>query len=402
MPARGDPDNVVVAAVHRWDDLTVAVGRSEIHAAFVGTYPPTRCGIATFTRALAEAWIERAHGPVDVVRVMDDDDVPDRDPLVSHRWRGAGSDAVRAAAAAASRADIVILQHEYGIYPGDDGGAVVAFVDRLTAPCVVVLHTVVAAPTVRQRSIAERLAARAATVVVQSQSASARLMATTGIDPRRIAVIPHGAPHVVRAPTPSGAGARELLTWGLLGPGKGIEHALRAVAELRDIVPGPHYTVAGQTHPKVRAREQESYRASLLALTRELGIEHMVTFDDRYRTTEEVVAMICAADVAILPYDSRDQVTSGVLVEALAAGCPVVATAFPHAVELLAGGAGITVPHEDPHAMARALRAILTQPRVLGALRSQAAAIGAELDWGVVADRYAQLADAVTHRTTAA
>jgi glycosyltransferase involved in cell wall biosynthesis len=370
--------------------------------ALVGTYPPTRCGIATFTRALADAWTAGGHGPAHIVRVMGDDDVLDHDSRVIHRWRCPGTEAIQAAAAAASRADVVVVQHEYGIYRGDDGGDVVELVARLRAPCVVVLHTAVAAPTARQRLILEQLASRADALVVQSHSALERVVATTAIAERRITVIPHGAAHVARGPEPAGDGGREVLTWGLLGPGKGIEHAIRAVAELRDIVPRPHYTVAGETHPKVRARDGEAYRDGLIALSRQLGIERMVTFDDRYRTTEEVLAMICAADIALLPYDSRDQVTSGVLVEALAAGCPVIATAFPHAVEMLASGAGMTVPHEDPGALARALRTVVTRPRLLAALRRQAEAIGGGLDWGVVADRYAQLADAVTHRMTAA
>lgn len=391
-----------MVALDRWDDTTRVRSRGEIRVVLVGTYPPTRCGIATFTRALAHAWIDRSHGRAEIVRVMGEGDALDHDPLVIHRWRHGGIDASRAAAAAASRGDVALVQHEYGIYRGEDGSDVVAFVEALTVPCLVVLHTAIAEPSTRQRTILERLAARADAVVVQSRSALDRVVATTAIDPRRIAVIPHGAVHVVRGPNQRADGGRELLTWGLLGPGKGIEHAIRAVAELRDIVPCPHYTVAGETHPKVRARYDESYRDGLRVLTRDLGIEHMVTFDDRYRTTDDVLAMICAADVALLPYDSRDQVTSGVLVEALAAGCPVIATAFPHAIEMLGDGAGMIVPHEDPAAMARALRAVLTRPRVLAALRQQAVAIGAPLDWGVVADRYAQLADVVAHRMTAA
>ena len=153
-----------------------------------------------------------------------------------------------------------------------------------------------------------------------------------------------------------------VLTWGLLGPGKGLEWGIAAMAQLTDLVPTPHYLIAGEIHPKVLARDGDVYRQQLRRQAEDLGVGHMVSFDSSYRPTEELTRLIATAQVVLLPYDSTEQVTSGVLIEAVAVGRPVVATRFPHAVELLTDGVGITVPHKDPTAMAAALRQVLTDP----------------------------------------
>ncbi len=138
-----------------------------------------------------------------------------------------------------------------------------------------------------------------------------------------------------------------MLTWGLLGPGKGIEWAIDALSELSDLQPQPEYVIAGATHPKVRERHGEEYRDMLVDRAARSGSAPHVSFDDTYRDLVSLTELIHSADLVVLPYDSRDQVTSGVLVDAVAAGRPVVSTAFPHAVELLASGAGIVVPQRD-------------------------------------------------------
>ena len=186
-----------------------------------------------------------------------------------------------------------------------------------------------------------------------------------------------------------------ILSWGLLGPGKGIEHAIEALAELRDLEPSPRYVVLGQTHPNIVRRSGEAYRESLQALAAERGVEDLIEFDDAYRDTADVLAEIRNSDVVLLPYLSRDQVVSGVLVEAIASGKPVVATAFPHAVELLAAGSGIVVPHEDPGAIASALRTLLTDRVAAAVAGAVARRQAASLTWETVAGQYAELASGV-------
>jgi glycosyltransferase involved in cell wall biosynthesis len=184
-----------------------------------------------------------------------------------------------------------------------------------------------------------------------------------------------------------------LLTWGLLGPGKGIEWALRALALLRGSTPAPIYTVSGRTHPKVLEQFGDAYRNSLKALADALGVTEDVVWRDEYLDEAALSRLIRSADVVVLPYDSTDQVTSGVLIEAVAAGKPVVATCFPHAVELLSGGVGLLVPHRDPVAIAQALRTVLTRPDIAASMSFAAAATSPALRWSVVAEQYRQLAE---------
>jgi glycosyltransferase involved in cell wall biosynthesis len=139
-----------------------------------------------------------------------------------------------------------------------------------------------------------------------------------------------------------------VLTWGLIGPGKGIEWAIAALGQLRDLRPTPRYLVAGRTHPKVLAEQGESYRAYLRRQARRFGVADLVEFDPAYRTATALTALLRQADMVLLPYDSTVKVSFGVLVEAVAAGRPVIATGFLQARELLAGGGGLVVLHRDP------------------------------------------------------
>jgi glycosyltransferase involved in cell wall biosynthesis len=204
---------------------------------------------------------------------------------------------------------------------------------------------------------------------------------------RKVSVIPHGVPEWADTAPAHVTDRPSVVTWGLIGPGKGIEWGIRAMADLTDLVPRPTYRVAGQTHPKVLAQFGDAYRDSLNGLIDSLGLNDWVTLDDTYLGTRELAEFVQSADVVLLPYDSRNQVTSGVLVEALAAGKQVVATAFPHAVELLGEGAGTVVAHEDPGAIAGALRDLFTRAELPRAVTAPV-----KTGWPVVAAQYRALA----------
>jgi glycosyltransferase involved in cell wall biosynthesis len=268
-------------------------------------------------------------------------------------------------------------------------------------PAIVVLHTVLTDPTVRQREILEAVAARADAVVTMTAAARDRL-AGYAVDLAKVCIIAHGAPVMPRAEPAPRPAHLTILTWGLLGPGKGIEWGIEAMALLRDLRPMPHYVIAGQTHPKVLLHQGDIYRDRLHEQVRRAQLGPWVRFDGRYRGAVALADLVQAADVVLLPYDSTEQVTSGVLIEAVAAGKPVVATQFPHARELLAGGAGLVVPHRDPAAIAAALRSVLTHGEVLAAMASAAAATAPGLLWPAVAGRYRELAARLIRATVAA
>jgi polysaccharide biosynthesis protein PslF len=238
-----------------------------------------------------------------------------------------------------------------------------------------------------------------------TETAQQRLVSGFDVDHTIVTVIPHGAtvPAATRTRRRVVGGPARLLTWGLLGPGKGIEWAIDALSELDGMDPCPEYVVAGATHPKVRARHGEAYRDELVSRASASSAAARVVFDDTYRDLASLTELIASADLVVLPYDSRDQVTSGVLVDAIAAGRPVVSTAFPHAVELLASGAGIVVPQRDPVALGRAIRAVLTDARLEASMAAEARRLAPDLSWSAVAGRYAELGDRlVAARTSVA
>jgi glycosyltransferase involved in cell wall biosynthesis len=351
---------------------------------FLSTQPPTQCGLATFNAALAG----HLAGGEGLVRVTTDLDDQRPGPGVVHTWSDRDASGWRGAARALDSFDVAIVQHEYGIYPGTDGSDVLHVLRSLTAPSIVVLHTVLTRPSHGQRELLEQIAAAAGAVVTMTATARDRLVSGYAVDPGKVVVIPHGAAqhgsHTANA-------RPHLLTWGLIGPGKGIETALRALAELSDLDPSPTYTVAGKTHPKVLQQHGETYRHGLHLLGAQLGVSPSVRYDPVYRDDTALSELISSADVVLLPYDSHEQVTSGVLIEAVAAGVPVVATRFPHAVELLTRGPGLLVAHRKPAAMADAVRRILTEPGFAARLTGRGRT--PTLLWPAVAARYAALAD---------
>lgn len=364
--------------------------------AVVSTYPPTRCGLATFSSNLVSALAEQRPARRVGVVAIDDNRAP-RDKVVGNLTGGTEAE-ITAATTAINQFDTVIVQHEYGIFDGPDGASAVDLLTRTQTPTIAVLHTVLDRPSASQRRVLEQVVDASSAAVVMAQIARSRLIERYVVDASRVHVIPHGA-WPPTEPAPARRDDRPvLLTWGLLGPGKGIEHAIDALSHLRDLRPAPRYVIAGQTHPKVREQYGEAYREMLLARARDLGVDTMIEFQDRYFGRASLLQLIQGADVVVLPYESYEQVTSGVLVDALACGRPVVSTAFPHALEVCERGAGIAVRHNSAPALADALRRVLTDDQFAKRITKGAEHIGGELAWNVVAAQYAGLADRVTRR----
>jgi glycosyltransferase involved in cell wall biosynthesis len=364
--------------------------------ALLSTYPPTQCGLATFSAAL----FADLRGPGDeagVVRVLDEpgpgESAPRAAPEVVHSLVNGSGRSAAATVDVLNGFDVAIVQHEYGIYGGPDGQDLVPLLCALRVPIIVVLHTVLTHPTERQRAILEGVIDAASAVVTMTRTARTRLLDIYGTNPGKVCVIPHGSADNRVAVAPRAANRPPMaLTWGLLGPGKGIEHAIDAVALLRDRGLRVGYTIAGQTHPRVRARDGEAYRSALAARAIADGVADLVRFDARFLPVGALGGLIGAADVVLLPYDSIEQVTSGVLIEAVTAGKPVVSTSFPHAVEMLAGGAGLLVGRQDPTAIAGALDRVLTEPGLAAQMSRHAADLAPQLLWPAVARSYRDLA----------
>jgi glycosyltransferase involved in cell wall biosynthesis len=257
-------------------------------------------------------------------------------------------------------------------------------------PVIVTMHTVPLEPSLMQRAVFEALIESADVLVAMTEVAHDRCLMTFPVDPSKVFTVPHGAtvPRYVSMPPLYGT---SLLTWGLIGPGKGIEWVIDALAMLPDLRDTIRYTVAGETHPKVKANDGEAYRESLMRRVESLGLSSVVTFDDSYRSLDSLIDLVAQSTCVVLPYDSGDQITSGVLVDALSVGRPVIATEFPHARELLSDGAGIVVPHRDPVTLAQAIRRVATDRELVDEMVGHTLPIAREHRWSSVAARYVDL-----------
>jgi glycosyltransferase involved in cell wall biosynthesis len=354
----------------------------------VSTFPPTRCGIARFGSSLVEALssVDTAL-ELAVIRLLPDSGQSVSLGPVVMEIDPASSVSLRAAGRHLSKTDVAILQHEFGIYGGDEGESVLDLIKTIDAPKVAVLHTVLPQPTRHQASIIRALAQDALPVVL-CHSAARLLEKRYSVPPGKVAVIPHGA-HWSAQPANSQP-LRRLITWGLLGPGKGLERSLAAVARLRNIDPPIVYQIVGRTHPSVVARSGYRYRDMLESIVNDLGIGDLVDFVDRYVDDSELFDLVRRSDLVIVPYDNDHQVSSGVITEAIGMARPVVATRFPYAEEMLASGAGVVVDH-DEEVLAEAIRRLIEDPVAYRRASRAAKEESAELSWDRVAAQHSQL-----------
>ena len=324
---------------------------------------------------------------LDVVALVESNSATQEPEVIYEHLVGDSNSQDRAVEAVQAH-DVAVVQHEYGIYGGQDGEEVLDFVVQLDLPTVVILHTILKSPTPRQRMILEAIVDQSDSTVVLSRSALSRLASAYDVDQRKLLFIPHGAAQGLSGPRLKSGTRPLVMTWGLIGPGKGLETSIEAFAALGDIRPLPRYVILGNTHPKVYASQGDAYLLGLKAGASTLRLDGVVEFDGRHLDLDSLVVAIREADIILIPYESTDQVTSGVLVEAVAAGKPVISTAFPHAIEMLSTGAGTVVPHSDADAMSHALRNVLTNPKVATRMADVARSLAPELLWPAVAAKY--------------
>lgn len=373
------------------------IGVRNASIGFVSTYPPTVCGLASYTASLVSAIARdrRSRFGLGVIDLSDNSRRSTSPDVVFHHRVGDAS-SLATAARVLNTYDAVSIQHEFGIFGGTDGDEVIDLVSELTVPTAVTFHTVIDHPSDRQRAIVEYLSEHADRTVVMSRTASQRLIRRYGVDPDGIQVIPHGADARFAGPSLVAGDRPLVLTWGLIGPGKGLESVIEAFADLLDLDPRPRYLIAGATHPHVREADGESYRQGLVSQARRLGVQDMIEFDDRYLDATALARMVRSADLVVLPYESVEQVTSGVLVEAIAAAKPVIATQFPHAVELLSAGAGLTVPHGDAGALSAALRRLLTDRQLTSRMGREAQRLADGWYWPTIGRRFGTMMTAMS------
>lgn len=365
--------------------------------AVIGNYQPRQCGIATFTTDLAEAFAgEYPAITCDVLAVNDREEGYAYPSRVKFELAQDDEDSYRRAAdwLNVRGVDLVLLQHEYGIFGGPAGSHILTLLRQLRMPVVTTLHTILRAPNPEQRRVLEEIADRSERLVVMSRLGCELLQAIYRVPAGKIDLIPHGIPDVPFSDPDCCKGQFGLdgkltmLTFGLLSPNKGIEQVIAALPRILSRYPNFAYLVVGATHPHVKARDGEAYRDSLHDLARGLGVAQSVIFHDGFVGIEQLVNYISAADLYITPYLGREQIVSGTLAYTVGAGKAVISTPYSYAEELLADRRGVLVPFGDAEAIADTVLSLLDNGAERQALRQRAYRFGREMTWSNVARRY--------------
>ena len=377
----------------------LAAQNGVIRIAFVASAVPRRCGIATFTADLMAA-VKAADPAVRCIAAAIDE------PNATHaygpevRWRIRQGDkaSYRGAARAIneSSADVVNLQHEFGLYGVWRDGAYddhcVPMLEELKKPVITTLHTVLPKPEAQIREVVRRIAERSSAIVVMAETAARLLGEVYGIE-RPPIVIPHGMPAIVprgrrRLKRQLGMDHRTIIsTFGLVDPRKGLEYMIAAMPQIAARHPNTLYLIVGQTHPELLRKDGERYRNELVAKIESSGMAEHVRFVNQYLRQREIVDYLLATDVYVTPYLDLNQITSGTLAYALGAGKAIVSTRYLHAAEALADGRGLLVDVRDADGLVRAVLAILDDPALKAELERRAYEYGKEMAWPNVGRR---------------
>lgn len=377
-----------------------SLGRN-LRTCFISTYPPRKCGIATYTKDLIQE-ISKVEGNIqgDVVAISSSVHGSDYAPEVIFEIKQNHLREYRLAAEYInfSSVDIVCLQHEFGIFGGIMGCYVLELLERLYKPVVTTLHTVETAPDPKSRDILNRIIELSDHIVVLNKKAILVLEDIYGVkNGGKISFIHHGAPDVpfvdpnyykdkLRV-----EGRLVMLTFGLLSRNKGIEMVLEALPKVVKAHPEVIYIVLGATHPEVKRIEGEEYRLWLQRRVRELGLEEHVIFHDRYVDFRELIEYIGACDIYITTYKSKDQIVSGTLAYAVSMGKAVVSTPYSYAEELLAGGRGELVGFNDSVGLSNTLLKLIEKPALRHRMRKRAYEYGRKMVWSEVAKEYSKV-----------
>jgi glycosyltransferase involved in cell wall biosynthesis len=373
--------------------------------AFVSTYPPQRCGIATFTSDLAAAV-----GDPHIVALQPAEKVGFYPVEVGRRIaRDVQTEYVSAARwIDANSFDVVSIQHEYGIWGGPDGAHVLDFVDALRTPVVTTLHTVLQHPTASQRNILTELVRASAATIVMSTSAADLLTLSYGTDRSHIQIVPHGVPNLpfvapdsVKAQVGL-AGRTVILSFGFLGPGKGYESVIAAMPAVVQADPTAVYVIVGATHPELIRREGESYRTRLTQLAASVGVADHVRFVGRFVSAAELGLWLESADIFVTPYPNLEQIVSGTLSYAMGAGKAIVSTPYAYASERLADGRGRLVAADSTDALAEGMIELALNRDLRAQLGRRAYAYSRGMRWPEIGVSYRQIFARVASRAARA
>ena len=371
--------------------------------AFLSTYPPRECGLATFTEDLVNA-IGKTDLILPCVMAVAKGEEEYGDPRVAYKFMQHDRASYASAAQWANlQVDLLVIEHEYGIFGGDCGEYIIDLAKELKIPFIVTTHTVLLEPSAKQRTVLRDLGRLSTKVVTMAGSSIPILIGTYGIEAQKIEFIPHGVPDMKVEPRDKLKADRGLLgksvisSFGLISPAKGLEFGIEAVAKAAADYENLIYLILGKTHPCVKESRGEEYRQSLMDLSQSLGVGDNVRFIDKYLTKEEVVTYLNMSDIYLTPYLSKEQAVSGTLAYATGCGRVIVSTPYRYAEEMLAGGRGLLAQFRDSESIASCIRSVLGNPARKSEMERRALIMGRKMTWPTVAGQYAQLCMNIIH-----
>jgi glycosyltransferase involved in cell wall biosynthesis len=368
--------------------------------AYLSSYPPRECGIATFTKNLVAASNQLGiFRKPQIIAINEKEAIYNYDRLVKCQIRrdiqkdySEAADYINS-----SQVDLVNLQHEFGLFGGEWGEYIKCFLDKLQKPVVSTLHTISPSFEPKAQSVLKQIAKHSSKIVTMTNTAT-RILMTYDVPRSKIEIIQHGCPNVsfvdsnkVKPSLFGLKGKLVLSTFGLLSRSKGIQYVIKALPEVVDKYPKIVYLVIGETHPEVRKFEGERYRKRLIKLVDELDLQDHVKFHNRFLLERELIKYLQATDIYITPSLEPNQISSGTLVYAMGTGKAIIATPYLHAQEVLAENRGLLCKFRDHKSIAHAIIQLLEDYELRKNMERKVYRYSRDFTWARVAKRYAEL-----------
>ena len=373
------------------------VGENRIrNIGFLSTFPPRECGLATFTEDLVHEISKITLIQPSVIAVVDKEDYKNSQVKCKLNQHDRTS-YLMTAFWANNNVDLLIIEHEYGIFGGECGEYIIDLARALNIPFIVTTHTVLLEPSAKQRTVLRDLGRLSTKVVTMAESSIPILAGTYGIESEKLVFIPHGVPNLhvesrEKLKADHGLQDRKVISsFGLISPAKGLEYGIEAVAKVVPDYENLVYLILGKTHPCVKASMGEKYRQSLIDLAESLGVQDNIKFIDKYLTKEEVITYLHLSDIYMTPYLSKEQAVSGTLAYAMGCGRVIVSTPYRYAEEMLGDGRGMLAKFRDADSMASCIRTVLGNPERKKEMEMKTLTVGRTMTWATVADQYAEL-----------
>ncbi|OAB47876.1 glycosyltransferase family 4 protein [Paenibacillus antarcticus] len=366
---------------------------------FLGTSLPRECGIATFTQDLLDQFehIQGFNKP-HIIAINNNETYHYSEQVMREIEQQKLSDYIDTADFLnSSDVDLLIIQHEFGIYGGESGEYLIPFIEKLSIPYVVIFHTVLTQPSSKQLHIINRVAELSVQVVTMAQSTVQDLITIYGIEATKVSFIHHGVPFVKTESRSKlkeiyGFADRKVLsTFGFLSPGKGIEYSIEAMRGVVKQHPDSLYIIWGKTHPVVKQETGEVYRQKLIDLVEEYDLQSNVLFVDKLLTQEEVIQSLVMSDIYITPYLGKDQAVSGTLAYGVGYGRVIVSTPYRYAEEMLAEGRGLLADFRDSASLEACILQLLDNPTMIKDMEDRTLELGKTMLWNEIAKTYAAM-----------